>query len=138
MTALTSAVTAWSEFSNAGRKLEIFSSTTGELHNLITWWDALGEIDKGSPKNINTLIFTGEAIISNEQLAWSSKPTLSETADALMMNTTVDSDGAGAGEGARLAGVADAAIRRHREKRRLWPRRAAPEDRRWPSLRCSR
>ena len=75
ISALASAFTSWSEFSDSARKLERYNSTVNQLEKLVTWWEALGEIDKSALSNIAFLVDKGESIIEAERLAWSASPT---------------------------------------------------------------
>ena len=72
VTALTSAFTAWSEFTDSARKIERYNRAIGAIANLLSWWESLSDVDKAAAGSINHLIQTGEAVISEERLAWQS------------------------------------------------------------------
>ena len=71
-TAASAAVTSWAEFSDVARKAERYTRATNSLHNLLDWWASLGEVERASKTSINHLICSSEAIIAEEQHAWTS------------------------------------------------------------------
>ena len=72
VTALTTALTSWMEFSDLQAKTERYTRAANTLTDLLDWWAALGEVEKASKAVINHLVKTTEEIVSEELLAWTS------------------------------------------------------------------
>jgi len=72
MTAGATAVMSWTEFSDASRKVERYSSAVVNLKKLLSWWKSLGAVQKASKESIETLVRSAEEIISQEQTSWMS------------------------------------------------------------------
>lgn len=72
LTAFTSVITSWSEFSDSSRKIERYNSVIESVSNLLTWWERIGPVERASTANIAKLVKTGEAVVSQELLAWQS------------------------------------------------------------------
>ena len=45
------------------------------MKKLLNWWTSLSEVEKASTETISHLIHSGEAIISDERVAWMSTAT---------------------------------------------------------------
>ena len=71
-TAAATAFTSWAEFSDAQRKVERYSSAVVALKKLLSWWRALGDVQKASKDSIETLVRSAEEIISHERTSWMS------------------------------------------------------------------
>ena len=69
---ITSAVTAYLEFSGTNSKIRRYSFTVHQLHELIYWWQTLRPIDRAAVHNIDRLILTAEELLQKEQHAWKS------------------------------------------------------------------
>jgi hypothetical protein len=72
VTAAATVTTSWAEFSDSTRKVERYSTAAGALKALLDWWDSLGEVQKASKDSIADLVDQAEAIIAEEQFAWTS------------------------------------------------------------------
>ena len=70
VTVLAGSLISWSEFSETGRKIERYSRAIRSLKKVLSWWDVLTDVEKAGTENIQTLIDTGESIISDERQAW--------------------------------------------------------------------
>ena len=70
VTAFSSALVTWSEFSDLSRKLERYTRLVRNLKKLLSWWCSLSEVEKASTQNIAVLVRTSEAVIAEEQSAW--------------------------------------------------------------------
>jgi len=72
VTALAGGVTAWAEFSDRKSKIERYTGAIVQIRRLLIWWNTLSDVEKAGMNNISTLIDNGEAIISDERVAWRS------------------------------------------------------------------
>jgi len=72
ISALAAAVTSWTEFTDAGRKIERYSAAVRSIKNVHSWWLSISEVEKASSESIARLLLTGEGIITNEHRAWQS------------------------------------------------------------------
>eukprot|EP00966_Prymnesium_polylepis_P002194 50440-Prymnesium_polylepis.1 len=72
VTAASSALTSWVEFSSSEQKVERYTRAVTALQKLLGWWDSLAEVQKASKSTISNLVRTSESIISEERLAWTS------------------------------------------------------------------
>jgi hypothetical protein len=72
VTAFASLVTAWSEFSDNSTKVERYNRAIATIENLLSWWESMSPVQKASRSTCAHLIVTGEAVISEERLAWQS------------------------------------------------------------------
>ena len=72
ITALSSVVTSWLEFTDMASKAERYSQTISGLKNLLNWWASLTSVQKASQEAIGHLINTSEGIITQEQTGWTS------------------------------------------------------------------
>ena len=81
-TAAATAITSWTEFSDAARKVERYSSTIVALKKLLSWWSSLGEVQKASKESIAKLVERAESIISEEQVSWTSTTSVHGAPDA--------------------------------------------------------
>jgi hypothetical protein len=70
--AAASAMVTWSEFSDMARKTERYTSAVNSIKMLLTWWDSLSDAERESKVTIANLIRSGEDIIADEQMAWTS------------------------------------------------------------------
>lgn len=80
--ALASALTSWSEFSDAGSKIDRYSAAVSALKQLNTRWDAMHEVQKQSKEVITHLVQRTELIIAEEQASWTSSIANTQTRDA--------------------------------------------------------
>ena len=64
ITSFAAGLTAYSEFSDADRKIQRYSRAIVAIKNLRSWWVSIGPVDQASPGKISQLIRQGEAIIS--------------------------------------------------------------------------
>jgi len=71
VTVIAGSLTSWLEFADLGGKVERYNSTVREIKNLLSWWRTLDGVEKANVDNIQHLIHTGEAILTNELRAWS-------------------------------------------------------------------
>lgn len=99
ITSFASALTAYSEFSDADRKIQRYSRAIVAIDNLRSWWVSIGPVDQASPGKISQLILQGEAIISEERLAWES-PANREEEQKTGAGSSDSSSGGGGGAGA--------------------------------------
>ena len=74
-TAFATAVTSWQEFSDVDAKLERYTRAIAAIENLLSQWRAKGPVERASVTAIADLVLTGESIIANERLAWTSTAT---------------------------------------------------------------
>ena len=72
VTALSSVVTSWLEFTDMANKAERYSQTISGLKNLLNWWASLTSVQKASQEAIGHLINTSEGLITQEQTGWTS------------------------------------------------------------------
>ena len=72
VTAFASLVTAWIEFSDHGAKIERYSRAAAGVENLLTWWSSISPVERAATTSVSRLVLTGEAILSQERLAWMS------------------------------------------------------------------
>jgi len=72
VTALGTAITSWSEFSDGGSKIERYNRVINSIENLLSWWSSISPVDKASKSNIGHLVMMGESTLSSERLAWQS------------------------------------------------------------------
>ena len=70
VTITASAFTSWAEFSKHGEKTERYTRAIIEIENLISHWKSLSQFERTTQARISHLILAGEAVISNERLAW--------------------------------------------------------------------
>ena len=63
-------ITSYMEFSDVARKTERYTRSAVELENLLSYWKSLPDAEKASTSSIDHLVLTGEAIISEELVAW--------------------------------------------------------------------
>ena len=75
ITAFATAVTSWQEFSDVDAKLERYTRAIAAIENLLSQWRAKGPVERASVTAIADLVLTGESIIANERLAWTSTAT---------------------------------------------------------------
>jgi len=71
VTVVSASLTSWLEFADLGQKVERYNTTVREIKNLLSWWRTLDGVEKANIDNIEHLIHTGEAILTNELRAWS-------------------------------------------------------------------
>ena len=69
-TSVAGAVMSWQEFDDTVQKIERYNMTVRKMKNLQTWWKSLGEVEKTSVANVETLLETAESAILNEVSAW--------------------------------------------------------------------
>ena len=86
VTAAASALTSWNEFSAADAKVERYSTSIVALKMLLSWWESQSDVQRASKDAITHLVGTAEAIISEEQLSWTttqkgSKPSKQQASD---------------------------------------------------------
>jgi len=72
VTAAAAVTTSWAEFTNASHKVKRYSSAINALENLLSIWDSWGDVQKASRESISNLVLAAEAIISEEQVSWTS------------------------------------------------------------------
>lgn len=70
ITAFSSAATTWSEFVDAGSKVERYTRAVRTMSQLVNWWKHLSEVEKASTENISELVVQTEQAISKEQTNW--------------------------------------------------------------------
>ena len=71
-TAFGSALQSYSEYNDTAKKVERYNRAIAGLENLLTWWESLSRVERGSEHNIAKLVHSGEQCISDERLAWQS------------------------------------------------------------------
>lgn len=81
VSALTAAITSWSEFTDVGRKLERYSSAIHSIKKHVDCWDSLGQVEKSSVPKITQLVLGGEALIMGELSGWRSTITANDKGD---------------------------------------------------------
>jgi len=118
--AAATAVTSWTEFSDVQRKVERYTNAVTELSKLLSWWSALGEVQKASKDSISKLVCRSEMIIAEELISWNSTA-------AAQHGTNVDNgiDETNAGGANQAQGAGDGARGGGQEARRA---RIAPAD----------
>ncbi|CAK9092698.1 unnamed protein product [Durusdinium trenchii] len=79
--AFATLVTTWSEFVDAGSKVERYTSAVQSMTSLLNWWKKLSHVEKASLENISKLILESEQIIAHENNAWVSSGTTGATAN---------------------------------------------------------
>ena len=72
VTVCASCLTSWTEFAGTSKKLSRYSSAVTALEKQLAWWESLGGVQKASRETIAALILHSEAVISEEQIAWTS------------------------------------------------------------------
>jgi len=72
VTALAGTVTSWSEFADMSRKVQRYTGAIQNIKKLLVWWNTLSDVEKAGVENIASLIEGGEAVISEERVAWKS------------------------------------------------------------------
>ena len=75
ITAFATGITSWQEFSDVERKMERYTRAIAAIENLLSQWDATSEVERASSTATANLVLTGESIIANERLAWTSTAT---------------------------------------------------------------
>merc|ERR1712187_727787 len=65
-------VTSWSEFADMSRKVQRYTGAIQNIKKLLVWWNTLSDVEKAGTENIASLIEGGEAVISDERVAWKS------------------------------------------------------------------
>ncbi|CAE7266464.1 unnamed protein product [Symbiodinium sp. CCMP2592] len=70
ITAFSSSSTTWSEFVDAGSKVERYSRAVRTMSRLLNWWKHLTEVERASMENIARLIIETEQAIAKEQANW--------------------------------------------------------------------
>ena len=70
ITAFSSSSTTWSEFVDAGSKVERYSRAVRTMSRLLNWWKHLTEVERASMENIAALIIETEQAIAKEQANW--------------------------------------------------------------------
>ena len=70
VTSAAAMITSYMEFSDVARKTERYTRSAVELENLLSYWKSLPDAEKASTSSIDHLVLTGEAIISEELVAW--------------------------------------------------------------------
>lgn len=66
-TTVSAALTSWSSFSDQERRLEQYTETVRSLHDVVSWWDSMDDVEQASTSNISKLILSCEAIIGTER-----------------------------------------------------------------------
>eukprot|EP00937_MAST-01D_sp_MAST-1D-sp2_P005275 g5275.t1 len=100
VTAVTSAVTAWSAFHGTDRKLSRYSNTVDRINSLILWWAHLTDVDKASMSSIERLVITCEDLFERERESWLSTSMSSKLlAQASEDAAEEDSEGGGGSGG---------------------------------------
>jgi len=74
ITAVTSGITAWTEFVSTARKISRYNASIVAIENHCLWWDSLSLVEKASPINVQALTHIGESIINAERSSWMSAP----------------------------------------------------------------
>lgn len=74
ITAVTSGITAWTEFVSTTRKTSRYNASIVAIENHVLWWDSLSLVEKASWANVESLTHTGETIINAERNSWMSAP----------------------------------------------------------------
>lgn len=109
VTAFSTLVTAWTEFSDHGAKIERYSRAAAGVENLLTWWSSMGPVEKAATTSIGHLVSSGEAILSQERLAWMATASKEQTSGAQgkeqANGANGTDDGEGDAQGTRLRGL---------------------------------
>ena len=74
ITAVTSGITAWTEFVSTARKISRYNASVVAIENHVLWWDSLSLVEKASLINVQALTQIGESIINAERNSWMSAP----------------------------------------------------------------
>merc|ERR1711861_73750 len=74
VTAIVSAVTSWSEFTDVGRKVSRYSGVIRSLRKTKAWWESLVDVEKSGTENIHKLIMGTEEILIGELGSWQAVP----------------------------------------------------------------
>jgi len=70
--AFACSLTAWSEFTEYGKKLRRYSGVVKTLENHLVWWDSLSSSDRALAANSSHLVEVTEATLSVAREVWSS------------------------------------------------------------------
>ena len=70
LSALTSAVIAWTEFSGTQKKLDRYSDIVLSLKLVQLWWDSLPEVERLATKSVDFLVSTVEKQMRTERNGW--------------------------------------------------------------------
>eukprot|EP00927_Polykrikos_kofoidii_P026351 TRINITY_DN23493_c0_g1_i5.p1 TRINITY_DN23493_c0_g1~~TRINITY_DN23493_c0_g1_i5.p1 ORF type:complete len:948 (-),score=131.35 TRINITY_DN23493_c0_g1_i5:318-3092(-) len=68
--ALANALSAWSEFTDIGHKMERYNGVVRKLDKLLIWWDGLGEVEQAASVNVRALVNGAEHAITGEYQTW--------------------------------------------------------------------
>ena len=69
-TSLAAATTSWNAHDDISKRIVRYTTAVRSLERLMWWWKSLDDIERSNVEFISRLIEEGEAIISNERLAW--------------------------------------------------------------------
>lgn len=69
-TAVTGAVTAWSEFHGTEDKITRYSDVITQIESAVLWWKMLSPVDQSSVNMISGLVERCESIFRDEHQAW--------------------------------------------------------------------
>ena len=69
-TSLAAATTSWNSHDDLSKRIVRYTTAVRSLERLMWWWKSLDDIERSNVEFISRLIEDGEAIISNERLAW--------------------------------------------------------------------
>lgn len=70
VTSAASLIVSWTEFADLAHKGERYTLAAQSLKKLLSWWNALSEVEKASKEMITRLIDASESTISDERSAW--------------------------------------------------------------------
>ena len=84
VSAITSAIVAWTEFAGTEKKLDRYSNTVSSLELIQMWWDALPEVERLASKSIDFLVESVENQIRNEHQGWrATSPSMQKLQEAM-------------------------------------------------------
>jgi len=93
LAAVVSSLTAWGEFYGANKKLARYSTVIAALHEEISSWDALTEVERHAAQRAEDLISNCEALITGEREAWlATSPASKSLEKALSSNAEENED----------------------------------------------
>jgi len=69
-TAVTGAITAWSEFHGTEDKITRYSDVVTQIESAVLWWKMLSPVDQSNINMITELVERCESVFRDERQAW--------------------------------------------------------------------
>ena len=94
ISAVSTSITAFTEFNHTSRKLARYNQVVGSLQNHLSWWKSLTHIETLDQGNISHLVLEAEKILNAEVGSWVSRPPSVSGGNAQGGSNSVDSNSA--------------------------------------------